>query len=122
GVDRPGRVGRRQRLAVTPLGVGLCLERPGLAAIRGVPRLGEERRVMEVAVVLDEDRIDVLEGAVGVLVERDVRVEGVDAAGRAQAEGPAALAAAGVGVAAAAAAAAAPSAAGCRRSQYQRAK
>ena len=84
GVDRPGRVGRSQRLAVAPLGVRLCLERPGLAAVRGVPRLGEERGVVEVAVVLDEDRIDVLEGAVRVLVERDVRVEGVDAAGRAR--------------------------------------
>src|SRR5439155_9446119 len=43
----------------------------------------------EVAVVLDEDGVDVLERAVGVLVERDVWVQRVDAGGRPEAEGPA---------------------------------
>ncbi len=86
GVDRPGRVGCGQRLAVAPLRVRSRLERPRLAAVRRVPRRGEERGVVEVAVVLDEDGVDVLERAVGVLVERDVRVEGVDAVRGAEAE------------------------------------
>src|SRR5262249_33520736 len=116
GVDRPGGVGSSEGLAVAPRGVRLRLERPGLAAVRGVPRLGEERGVVELAVVLDEDRIDVLEGAVGVLVERNVRVEGVDAVGRAEAERAAGFAA-GVGVAAAVR----PTAAACCGcNQYQR--
>ena len=89
GVDRPGRVRRGQRLAVAPLGVWLGLERPRLAILRGVPRPREERGVVEVAVVLDEDGVDVLERAVGVLVERDVWVQRVDAGGRPEAEGPA---------------------------------
>ena len=110
-VDRPSRVGRGERLAVAPLGVSPRLERPGPPVLGVAPRAREERRELEVAVVLDQDGVDVLERAVGVLVEGDVRVEGVDAAGRAEPEGAAATAAAAV--AAVAAAALRPSAAGC---------
>ena len=73
------------------LACGARLERPRLAAVRCRPRGREERCEVELAVVLDEDRIDVLERAVRVLVEGDVRVERVDPVGRAETERASAL-------------------------------
>ena len=78
GVDRPGGVGSGQRLAVGPLRVRHRPERPRLAAVRDLPGAREERCEVKVLVVLHQHGIDVFEGAVGVLVERDVRIERID--------------------------------------------
>ena len=86
-VDRPGRIVGGQRLAVRPLRAVDRLERPRLPIRRGRPRLREIRGELLIRlVVLDEERVDVHEGVVGVLVERDIRVQRVDSRARAHAE------------------------------------
>src|SRR5207253_454308 len=82
----------RERLPVGPLRTLDEVERPGLAAVRRLPRAREGRREVVVRVVLDEDRIDVLEGGISVLVESDVRVDRVDPRARPHPERSAGLA------------------------------
>ena len=91
GVDRPGGVRGGQRLPVRPFRVRPRLERPGLAVLRGVPRGREVGREVELLVVLDEERVDVHEGRVGILVEGHERIERVDPRARPEPEDTALL-------------------------------
>ena len=79
GLVGPGRVGRGQRLAVGPLGARVGVERPHLPARALGPAGREVRHELQLGVVLDQHRIDVLERDVGVALERDERVQRVDA-------------------------------------------
>ena len=84
GAVGPGRVGGGQRLAVGPLGVGLGVERPDPPAVALLPAAREVRHELQAAVVLHQVRVDDLERRVGVFLERDERVERVDAGRAAQ--------------------------------------
>src|SRR5260370_33189755 len=74
------------------------MEGPGLAVWGYLPATGEVRRPLQLRVVLDKHRIDVLEGHVRVGLEGDKRVHRVDGRATAQPEHAAVLdAAAGRG-------------------------